>query len=44
MEKFRSFHYIIKASFIFLCITNVITVYNKHLVTLMTEQATFKKK
>ena len=44
MEKFRSFHYVIEASFLFLCIENVITVYNKHLATLRTEQVTFSKK
>ena len=44
MEQFRAFHYIIEASFLFLCIANVKTVYNKHLATLRTEQATFSKK
>ena len=43
MEKFRSFHYIVEASFLFLCIANAITVYNKHLATIRTEQATFSK-
>ena len=43
MEKFRSFHFIIEASFLFLCIANVITVYNKHLATIRTAQATFSK-
>ena len=44
MEKFRSFHDIVEASFLFLCIANAITVYNKHLATIRTEQATFSKK
>ena len=44
MEQFRAFHYIIEASFLFLCIADVKTVYNKHLATLRTEQATFSKK
>jgi hypothetical protein len=42
MEKFRSFHYITKASFIFLCITNFINWHIIHnLATLRTEQAIF---
>ena len=43
MEKFRSIHYIVEASFLFLCIANARTVYNKHLATIRTEQATFSK-
>ena len=35
---------IIEASFLFLCIANVITVHNKHLATPRTEKSTFSTK